>query len=143
MFLRSALTAAAGAALLLLTASASPAGADASEKVTVDKTGKITADGTVTLSGTYRCTGNTHPAYVSASVAAKDAPNVQYGVGSTRAVCDGAEHRWSNTSRLMPGTLKPGEARVQATVMEFRQQGFLPLPYFHTSHEEEITLAEG
>ncbi|MER6633549.1 DUF6299 family protein, partial [Streptomyces sp. NPDC000987] len=59
-----------GAAVLLLLAAvpATPAAADPHETVTVDRTGRLAADGTVTLSGTYRCLGGTGPVYVSSSL---------------------------------------------------------------------------
>ncbi|MFI9545688.1 DUF6299 family protein [Streptomyces sp. NPDC052016] len=150
MFLRSALTAAAGAALLLLAAPAAPAtagttgnaAADASETVTVDATGKVAKDGTVTLSGTYRCVDSQGSAFVGSSVAQKDA-NVRYGIGGTRAVCDGAVHTWTNTARLEPGIVEPGKASAEATVMELRPHGFVPLPHLHATHQREVTLVEG
>jgi hypothetical protein len=150
MFLRSALTAAAGAALLLLAAPAAPATAgttgtaavDTSETVTVDATGKVAKDGTVTLSGTYRCVDGQGPAFVGSSVAQKEA-NVRYGIGGTRAVCDGAVHTWTNTARLEPGIVEPGKASVEATVMELRPHGFVPLPHLHATHQREVTLVEG
>ncbi|MBN0049056.1 hypothetical protein JS756_34245 [Streptomyces actuosus] len=133
-----ALGAAAGAALLL-PAAAPAAFADPSEIVTVDPTGHIAPDGTVTLSGTYRCLGSTGPVFVSSSLAQKP-PSVQHGIGGTRAVCDGAEHPWRNSGRPMPGALEPGPARVEATVMELRSQGGLPLPRFHAVRQQDVTL---
>ncbi|MFF7788217.1 DUF6299 family protein [Streptomyces sp. NPDC007991] len=145
MRLRPLLGAAAGAALLLLTgAAATPATAvpTPSEAVTVDSVGRITADGTVTLSGTYRCQGSSGPVYVSSSVG-QGSSTIRYGIGGTRAVCDGAEHRWENTGRPLSGALVPGAARVEATVMELRTLSGLPLPRFHAVHEQAITLTQG
>ncbi|MCH0561718.1 MULTISPECIES: DUF6299 family protein [unclassified Streptomyces] len=135
-----ALGAAAGAALLL-PAAAPAAFADPHETVTVDPTGRIAADGTVTLSGTYRCLGNSGPVFVSSSLAQKS-PTVRHGIGGTRAVCDGAEHPWRNTGRPTPGALEQGTARVEATVMELRSQGGLPLPRFHAVRRQDVTLTE-
>ncbi|MGX1272936.1 DUF6299 family protein [Streptomyces phaeoluteigriseus] len=138
--LRPALTAAAGAALLLLAAPAVTATADPSESVTVDPVGRIAADGTVTLSGTYRCTGNSGPVYVSSSLG-QESSTSRHAIGGTRAVCDGAEHRWVNTGK--PGSsdpVEPGAARVEATVMELRPAGGLPLPHFHAADEQDVTL---
>ncbi len=99
MSLRSVLGTAAGAALLLLAgAPAATASADSYETVTVDPTGSIAPDGTVTLSGTYRCLGNSGPAYVSSSVSQGD-PSVRHGIGGTQAVCDGVEHAWENSGK--------------------------------------------
>ncbi|MFI8232917.1 DUF6299 family protein [Streptomyces sp. NPDC085900] len=137
MFVRPALGLAAGAALLLLTAPAAPA-ADPSETVTVEPTGTIAADGTVTLSGTYRCLGNTGPAFVSSSVS-QAKPDVRQGIGGTSAVCDGQEHRWQNTGKPSDA-LDAGTASVEAAVMELRPVGGLPLPRFHAVQRQDVTL---
>ncbi|MFE0810772.1 DUF6299 family protein [Streptomyces sp. NPDC058794] len=141
-----ALATAAGAALFLLAAPAATAAPhDArhvTESVTVDPTGRIAADGTVTLSGTYRCTAGTGPVYVSSTVSQSD-PSVRYGVGGTRAVCDGLEHRWVNTGTPDSVTLKPGAAHVEATLMELRPVGIVPLPSFHARHGQDVTLVQG
>ncbi|MDX3311580.1 DUF6299 family protein [Streptomyces sp. NPDC054884] len=143
MFLRPALSAAAGAALLLLAAPAVVAVAvpGPTESVTVDPVGRIAADGTVTLSGTYRCVAGTGPVFVSSSVgqASQDAT---HGMGGTRAVCDGAEHTWKNTGKATPNDLAPGAARVEATLMELRSDGGLPLPRFHATQKRDVTLTE-
>ncbi|MEV0933875.1 DUF6299 family protein [Streptomyces phaeochromogenes] len=150
MPLRQVMGTAAGAALLLL---AAPSSAHALagplelsgrsgpfETVTVDPTGRLAADGTVTLSGTYRCTGGTGPVFVSSSLGQGEGRS-RKGVGGTSAVCDGAEHRWTNTDRTEPGRFRPGAARVEATVMELRSGG-LPLPYFHARQQQDITLVD-
>nr|WSY51002.1 DUF6299 family protein [Streptomyces sp. NBC_00886] len=143
MSMRSALGTAAGAALLLLAAApAATASADPHETVTVDPTGRIAPDGTVTLSGTYRCLGNTGPVFVSSS-ASQDDPSVRHGIGGTRAICDGMEHRWENSGKSSSDPLTPGAARVEATVMELALQGGLPRPRFHAVQRQDVTLAEG
>ncbi|GGS36556.1 DUF6299 family protein [Streptomyces violaceus] len=133
----------AGAALLLLTgATAAPATASAAapyETVTVDSVGRITADGTVTLSGTYRCRSAIGPVFVSSSVS-QGVSTTRYGIGGTRAVCDGVKHRWVNTGRPTPGVLAPGAAHVEATLMELRTFSGLPLPSFHAVHGRDISL---
>ncbi|MBV1936569.1 DUF6299 family protein [Streptomyces sp. BV286] len=145
MTLRQVMGTAAGSALLLLAApsahalSQPPASAAPFETVTVDPTGSVTADGTVTLSGTYRCTGGTGPVFVSSSLGQGES-GVRKGVGGTSAVCDGAEHRWTNTDRTEPGRFKPGAARVEASLMELRSGGGLPLPYFHAAQKQDVTL---
>jgi hypothetical protein len=141
MSFRPALTAAAGAALVLLATPVQAAIADQSEDVTVDPVGRIADDGTVTLSGTYRCVGNSSPVFVTSSVH-QDADETRYGMGVTRAVCDGAVHTWQNTGRPAPTTLKPGSAHVEASLRELEPHGGLPLPRVHGTHEQEIVLAE-
>ncbi|WP_432137759.1 MULTISPECIES: DUF6299 family protein [unclassified Streptomyces] len=141
--LRTALGTAAGAAVLLLAGPVHPAAADPYETVSVDPVGRIAADGTVTLSGTYRCLGNTGPVFVSSSVGRDDSSGMRHGIGGTRAVCDGAEHVWRNTGRPTTDALEPGAAHVEATLMELRPQGGLPLPHFHAAEQRDITLMEG
>ncbi|MFJ3223921.1 DUF6299 family protein [Streptomyces sp. NPDC086783] len=158
MSFRQAVGAATGAALLLLTAPAAahaldealvPAAAAipaapvaAAESVTVDTAGKLSVDGTITLSGTYRCSGATGPVFVSSSLV-QGGGNVRHGIGGTRAVCDGAEHRWANTARLDTTAFAAGEAQVEATLMELRP-GFLglPLPHFHATSQRQVMLAQ-
>ncbi|MET7479172.1 DUF6299 family protein [Streptomyces sp. NPDC005648] len=139
MFIRPALGLAAGAALFLLAAPAAPATADPYETVTVDPTGHIAADGTLTLSGTYRCVGNTGPAFISSSVSQAD-PNVRQGIGGTSALCDGQEHPWQNSGKPSVKSLETGTASVEATIMELHPQGGLPLPRFHALDRQDITL---
>lgn len=64
------------------------------------------------------------------------------GVGGTRALCDGSEHRWTNTGRTEPDRFKPGAARVEATLMELRTNSGLPLPHFHTARHQDVTLKQ-
>lgn len=142
MSLRSALGSAAGAALLLLAAApAATASVAPYETVTVDPTGSIAPDGTVTLSGTYRCLGNSGAAFVSSSVSQGD-PALRHGIGGTRAVCDGMEHPWQNSGKPSSDPVAPGAARVEATVMELSSGGGLPLPRFHAVRDQDITLTE-
>jgi hypothetical protein len=144
MRLRPLLGAATGAALLLLggaTAAPATAAPTPDDAVTVDSVGRITADGTVTLSGTYRCQGSSGPVFVSSSVS-QGASTTRYGIGGTRAVCDGAQHRWVNTGRPTPGALVPGAAHVEATLMELRTFSGLPLPHFHAVQDRAVTLTK-
>lgn len=146
MSLRPVLGALTGAVLLLAAPLASAPAANAvvsapagTEAVTVDPTGTLASDGTVTLSGTYRCSGNSGPAYVSSSVAQGDT-TVRHGIGGSSAVCDGAEHTWRNTGRVGADALEHGTAQVEATVMELRPSGGLPLPHFHAARRQDVTL---
>ncbi|MBD0423716.1 hypothetical protein H0H10_31935 [Streptomyces sp. TRM S81-3] len=139
-----ACAAAAGAALFLLAAPAATAAPDdGTETVTVDRTGSIATDGTITLSGTYRCLSGTNPVFVSSSLS-QGSGLTSYGIGGTRAVCDGQEHRWVNTGRVLssPAALKAGPAHVEATLMELRQVGLMQLPAFHAIQRQDITLVE-
>ncbi|GAB2978346.1 DUF6299 family protein [Streptomyces pseudoechinosporeus] len=155
MFLQKIVGVAAGAALLMLAAPSAtaldkPAGPDpadsttAADTVTVDKTGRIAADGTITLSGTYRCSDSSGRVFVGSSLATEDNSHVRYGIGGTRAICDGAKHTWTNTGRAQ-GRFRPGPAHVEATVLELRSDDSplnLPLPHRRASHEQDIKLRE-
>ncbi|MFJ9046041.1 DUF6299 family protein [Streptomyces sp. NPDC102347] len=146
MPVRPVLGATAGAALLLLgTAVVAPsasASAAPAEYVTVDPEGRVTADGTVTLSGTYRCTAGTGPVFVSSSVS-QGTPTINYGIGGTGAVCDGEEHRWQNSGTAPQNALAAGPARVEATVLELRGSGLLVIPVPHAVSHEDVTLVAG
>ncbi|MGW5869100.1 DUF6299 family protein [Streptomyces sp. NPDC055239] len=129
------------ASLLLCTAPAADAFADPYETVTVAPTGRIAPDGTVTLSGTYRCTGGTGPVFVSSSLTQGNG-TVRYGIGGTRAICDGEQHAWTNTGRPSPAALKPGVSHVEASVMELDSGGGLPLPRFHAAKRQDVVLTQ-
>ncbi|KUN04825.1 hypothetical protein AQI95_18220 [Streptomyces yokosukanensis] len=135
---RPVLATALGAAALLCAAVA-PAAADSSETVTIDKTGHVAEDGTITLTGTYRCTGAAGLAFVSSTISQGDRTFV-YGIGGSAARCDGAEHHWENTSSFSPNPFKAGKAHVQATITELRSGGLLLLPDIHATKEQDITL---
>ncbi|WP_416980431.1 DUF6299 family protein [Streptomyces sp. T028] len=140
MLLRPALAAAAGAALFLLALPGQAATAAPVETLTVDAVGTVAADGTVTLSGTYSCVGSTGPVFISSNVQ-QGTNTVRYGIGGSRAVCDGALHTWRNTGRIVTDTLKAGPAHVEATITELEPRGGLPLPRFHAVRQQEVTLS--
>ncbi|MYR43146.1 DUF6299 family protein [Streptomyces sp. SID5910] len=141
MSLRPAALAVAAGAALLLAAPTATASAAPTETVTVDSTGRVATDGTVTLSGTYRCTPGTGPVYVSSSISQGD-DSTEHGVGGTRAVCDGLLHRWTNTG-TPSRVLEPGPAHVDATLLELRPIGIIPLPSFHALKAQDVTLVRG
>ncbi|GGS23345.1 hypothetical protein GCM10010252_73120 [Streptomyces aureoverticillatus] len=140
MSVRPALTAALCTAAVLCVAH-SPATAAPGESITVDRTGKVAEDGTVTLSGTYRCTGATGPVFITSSIS-QSSPTTRRSIGSSQALCDGAEHRWQNTGRAPAGTVKPGAANVEATLMELRLTKGLPLPFFHAAQRQDIAVSK-
>ncbi|MEW2402646.1 DUF6299 family protein [Streptomyces sp. NPDC046862] len=152
--------AAVGAALLIFGAPSAQAAAEPDEALTIAATGRVAADGTITLSGTYRCAAGSGPVYVSSSI---EQDGRRRSVGGTRAVCDGDVHPWTNKGRVTPATHRcvgvraichgaadpragsdgygPGSAVVQATLMELRPHPALVLvPVFHAKEEREITL---
>ncbi|MGW3951169.1 DUF6299 family protein [Streptomyces sp. NPDC004752] len=129
----------AAAALLLAAVAPMTAAAGSYESVTVARVGRVDVDGTVVLTGTYRCRAGIGPVFVSSSISQGSA-SVRHGIGGTRALCDGAEHRWVNSGKVSSKRTSPGAAHVEATVMELRPQGGLPLPYFHATGQRDVTL---
>ncbi len=79
--------------------------------------------------------------FVSSSVGQRSL-SVRHGIGGTRAVCDGLEHAWTNTVKPSPSSLEPGAAHVEATLMELRPLGGLPLPRFHAAQRQDVTLTQ-
>ncbi|MFE6287725.1 DUF6299 family protein [Streptomyces sp. NPDC057877] len=127
------------AATLLL---ATPASADPYETVTVDPTARVAPDGTVTLTGTYRCTGGSGPVFVSSSVR-QDPDQVRHGINGTPAICDGVQRSWTNTGKPSTHTtFRTGPAHVEATLMELNTDAGLPLPRFHARSGQTVTLTE-
>ncbi|GGS66705.1 DUF6299 family protein [Streptomyces cinerochromogenes] len=141
MPVRPVVASALGAAALLCAAVA-PACADPTELVTVDPVGRIAPDGTVTLSGTYRCTAGSGPVFVSSSLSQGDA-RLKHGIGGGAARCDGAEHRWENSGKVSGEAVKAGAAHVEATLTELRPSGIILLPAFHAVSNQDITLTQG
>lgn len=97
-----ALGAAAAAVLTLGT----PATAAPDANLTIDQTARLSADGTVTVYGTYRCFDANGLVFVGAAIS-QDPSATRYGIGGTRAVCDGAYHRWHNSGTVTPNRLTP------------------------------------
>lgn len=75
--------------------------------MTVDPVGRIAADGTVTLSGAYRCQSSSGPVFASSSVS-QGVSTTRYGIGGTRAVCDGALHRCPVTWAPLVAVVRDG-----------------------------------
>lgn len=108
--------------------------------VTVDPAGLLGADGTVTLSGTYRCLDDgAGPVLVGSTLLQQDR---SAGIGGTRAVCDGAVHTWTNTSVVKDPAYQPGDAVVRATLTQLVPEGpmGLPAPDFLAAEAAPVVL---
>ncbi|MFE6132272.1 DUF6299 family protein [Streptomyces sp. NPDC056437] len=113
----------------------------APDTVTVDGIGLIAEDGTLTLSGTYRCSSlRTSPIVISSKATQG---NTQVGIGSTTAICDGQEREWRNTGNHM-GLLAPGAAQGEASLIALdTSRGFIPIPVVLTTQRGDLTLQQG
>lgn len=129
------------AALLLAAVSTAHAAVPmaAADGVSVDSAGTLAADGTVTLSGTYRCLDDSAgPVFVSSTLIQDGRSQ---GIGGTRAVCDGRVHTWSNSSLVHDPAYRPGDAKVQATLMQLTSDAIgIPLPEFRALRDADVTL---
>ncbi|WP_200427937.1 DUF6299 family protein [Streptomyces sp. NE5-10] len=108
--------------------------------LTVDPAGLLGADATVTLSGTYRCLDDSAgPVFVSSTLRQQDR---SAGIGGTRAVCDGLVRTWTNTAVVKDPAYQPGEARVDATLMQLTPETDLdlPTPDFRATETAPVTL---
>ncbi|MFE1548546.1 DUF6299 family protein [Streptomyces sp. NPDC058718] len=126
------------AGALLVAAVAPLAQAGEADGLSVHGYGTV-ADGTVTLSGTYRCADDSAgPVFVSSTLVQG---NRSAGIGGTRAVCDGETHGWVNTSVVKDPAYQPGAARVEATLMQLTagEMG-LPTPGFLATEESDVEL---
>lgn len=127
------------AAALVTVLTPTSAGAQfAPDAVTIDQTGQIASDGTLTLTGTYRCSSlRPGPVFVGSKVSQGGA---QAGVGGTRATCDGREHAWRNTGRAMED-FEPGAAAGEATLLVLdTSRGFIPVPVVLDRDQRELIL---
>ncbi|MFD9902952.1 DUF6299 family protein [Streptomyces sp. NPDC059063] len=123
----------------LLLAAAAPAHAGPADDLTVHTTGTVAADGTVTLSGTYRCLddGGSGPVFVGSTLTQKGR---SAGIGGTRAVCDGQVHEWANTGQVTRSDFGPGRAEVKAHLMKLSTAQGLPWPRFLAHDAEAVEL---
>ncbi|MFD6890311.1 DUF6299 family protein [Streptomyces sp. NPDC059957] len=85
----------------------------------------IAPDGTIHLSGEYRCTAPSPSGAVQIK-ATIEQDDVRLSIGGGDAQCDGAVHDWSahGTLRLTP-TVHAGEALAKAELQEIRFGGGL------------------
>ncbi|MET9321689.1 DUF6299 family protein [Streptomyces sp. NPDC003038] len=143
-----ALTAAALSALALTAVFNAPASAGAfGNEISVQKEAHISEDGTVTLSGTYRC-HSTSPVGAVQVAAGLRQGGIRLGISGENAVCDGAYHEWSSTGslRYTPGiTAGPATAEVQLTETRRNGPGIVPVSVSVVQlaeHSEEIELID-
>lgn len=141
--MRGSLVAAAGVVAIggaLLTAATGPVGAADVQAVSAAPTGTVSTDGTVTLSGTYRCSplSDPGPVFVSSTVGAGER---RHGIGGTAATCDGVERTWVNQDKPVHGALMaPGPAEVEATLVHLDTRSGLPIPSIIATDRHEIEL---
>lgn len=101
--------------------------------------GTVAEDGVVTVSGTYRCSPERAGVVFVATKLRQG--ETEASISGSQAVCDGAEHTWTNTDTPAV-TFAPGSARGEATLLELRPgRGLLPLlPSVVATDRQDVTL---
>ncbi|MGG8405311.1 DUF6299 family protein [Streptomyces sp. 12297] len=112
--------------------------------ISVQKEAHISPDGTLTLSGTYRCTepSPSRTVFVSSSLV-QDGKRL--GFGGTEARCDGQVHEWRSSGPvdgLMRLGFHDGPAAVDARLMTLESEGGLPSPRPLAGREEPVLLVD-
>ncbi len=121
-----ALAALGATAVFTAPANAAPYGSDMyGSDIYVSSEAHIAPDGTIHLSGEYRCTAPSPSGAVQIK-ATVEQDDVRLGIGGGDAQCDGAVHDWSahGTLRLTP-TVHAGEALAKAELQEIHFGGGL------------------
>ncbi|MEU5811181.1 DUF6299 family protein [Streptomyces sp. NPDC047718] len=123
----SRITLAAFSALAATTAFTAPAAATAfNQTVSVRSEAHIDADGTITLSGTYRCEQPSPDGTIQIKAALVQG-DVHLGIGAGRAVCDGKDHDWhAHATLAYTPQVHAGPARVTAELQELHLSGLMP-----------------
>ncbi|MFI6644641.1 DUF6299 family protein [Streptomyces sp. NPDC050504] len=125
----------AGAAVLPLAAAAQAAPPD---DLTVHGTGTVAADGTLTLSGTYRCLPHgPGPVFVGSTLDQDGGSTTLEGMP---ARCDGRVHGWTNTGHADASRHRPGPAVVRANLTRLSTESGLPLPRFLALEDAPVEL---
>ncbi|MEU4210243.1 DUF6299 family protein [Streptomyces sp. NPDC026206] len=114
--------------------------------ITIDRTVHIAPDGTISMTGTYRCTLLRGVPAGTVFVAG----NLRQGgradsIGGSRALCDGDVHKWRNSARPGREEYRPGPARADGTLLQLRKDkhGIL-LPHFlAVASKRDVTLVAG
>ncbi|RNG38441.1 DUF6299 family protein [Streptomyces botrytidirepellens] len=108
--------------------------------VTVNRIGYVSSNGTVALSGTYRCLRDGADIPRADILVTLTQGQVRYGLGGSPALCDGVTHTWS----VQDGAgvrFVPGPALVESSLLRFEAvQQFVPLPRTAAVRERAITL---
>jgi len=108
--------------------------------VTVSRVGYVSSNGTVALSGTYRCLRDGAAIPRADILVTLTQGQVRFGLGGGPALCDGLIHSWA--VQESPGVnFVPGPALVESSLLRFDAgQQLVPLPRTAAVGERAITL---
>ncbi|MEO3974741.1 DUF6299 family protein [Streptomyces sp. CAU 1734] len=108
------------------------------DTVTIAPAGRIARDGTLTLSGTYRCSSLRSGVVLIGAEATQGKKRA--GTDGTVATCDNRVHSWRNSGHPLK-KFSTGGADGRATLIELdTSHGLIPLPVILNSHSRRLTL---
>ncbi|MEU0939327.1 DUF6299 family protein [Embleya sp. NPDC005971] len=109
------------------------------DRVLLDSTVWVAADGTITLSGTYQCSAG-HAGVVLVGGSVGQAGH-HTAVGGSIATCDGRAHAWRNSEKSAIGFV-PGAAHGDATLLELEDgEGVVPvLPAILAVDDHDVVI---
>ncbi|MFD7627940.1 DUF6299 family protein [Streptomyces sp. NPDC059851] len=135
----SRITLAALSTLAAATAFAAPAGATVFDQaISVQSEAHIGADGTITLSGTYRCE-QPSPDGTTQVKATLVQDGVHLGISGGQAVCDGKDHQWHARGTLAyTPQVHAGPAKATAELQEIHLAGVMPSSLDTVAADEKV-----
>ncbi|MFB7619980.1 DUF6299 family protein [Kitasatospora sp. NPDC056181] len=95
------------------------------DEISVSSEVTIGADGSIHLSGTYRCTSSAGVAHQIRATVQQE--SVRLGIGAGNVVCDGAERPWeAGAPAAFVPAVHGGEAKATAELQEIDMAGLVP-----------------
>ncbi|GAA2252150.1 DUF6299 family protein [Streptomyces amakusaensis] len=113
----------------------------APDTITIAPRGQIAKDGTLVLSGTYRCSSlRSGPVLIGSNATQGEA---RAEIDGALATCDDQVHTWRETTDPAVG-FAPGKARGTAALIHLdASRSFVPLPVILNTDDREVTLRRG
>ncbi|MEU2394839.1 DUF6299 family protein [Streptomyces sp. NPDC007369] len=130
---------AAFSALAAATAFTAPAEATVfNQAISVQSEAYIGKDGTLTLSGSYRCE-QPSPKGTTQIKATLVQDGVHLGIGAGEAVCDGRDHDWhAHASLSWTPQVHAGPAKATAELQEIHFSGLMPSSLDTVAADEKV-----
>jgi hypothetical protein len=113
----------------------------APDTVSIDPDGRVAKDGTITLTGTYRCSPRGSGSVLIGSKALQGANRAE--LDGSAATCDNRSHTWRGTGDAPGVRLVPGAATAEAHLVHLDTARGLPFPVILTADRAEVRLRRG
>ncbi|MER6914443.1 DUF6299 family protein [Streptomyces sp. NPDC000594] len=113
----------------------------APDTITIAPAAQLSPDGTLTLSGTYRCSSlRSGPVLIGAKAVQHD---TRATIDGARAICDDRVHTWRERAEG-EGTFRAGAAHGEAVLIHLdSSQSFVPLPVILNADDRNLTVRQG